>query len=434
MRGLRSFIGLLIVLIALGAYLYFVESKRTPGDDAETRDKVFTVEAGQIEEISIKAESGDRTTLKKTGDRWQLTAPEAAEADASEVAGITRNLATLEVQRVIEETPASVDDFGLAKPRIEVAFRAAGQEHKLFVGIKTPTGGDLYARTGAQPRVFLIPSFVETTLNRGTFDLRDKTAVKFDRDQADSIEVVTAGQTMKFTKSGGGWQIAQPAVSRADTAAIESLVSRLDGLQMKKIAAANAADLKQYGLDSPAATVRIGTGSSQATLLVGGNAQEGDVFAKDASRPEIFTLEASLLDDLKKGPGDYRQKDIFDARAFNTTRVEVTRAGQTIVVEKAGDKWRLAGATPKDADMAQVDALLSSLTGARADSFLDAPPAAATEAAVVALKFDGGQKGERVTFMRSGADAFAVRADAPGAARIEASVLDGILKALDEIK
>ena len=32
MRGLRSFGGLLVMLIALGAYLYFVESKRPAGE------------------------------------------------------------------------------------------------------------------------------------------------------------------------------------------------------------------------------------------------------------------------------------------------------------------------------------------------------------------------------------------------------------------
>ena len=61
MRGLRSFVALLVILIGLGAYLYFVESKRTPGDDGEKKEKVFTVESEKIEEITIKA---DEKTLK----------------------------------------------------------------------------------------------------------------------------------------------------------------------------------------------------------------------------------------------------------------------------------------------------------------------------------------------------------------------------------
>ena len=106
MRGLRSFIVLLVIAVGLGAYVYFVESKR-PADAGETRDKVFSgVEADKIEEIAIKSESGDRTTLKKSGSDWQIVQPVAAKPDPAEVSGLTSNLSSLEVQRVIDENPA----------------------------------------------------------------------------------------------------------------------------------------------------------------------------------------------------------------------------------------------------------------------------------------------------------------------------------------
>ena len=433
MRGLRSFIVLLVVAIAFGSYLYFYESKQTPGAESEARDKVFAVEADQIEELTITAESGQQTTLKKSGSDWQVVAPVTADADDAEAPGITRNLATLEQQRVVEENPAELKDFGLSDPRIRVTFKAGGQEHALLIGSKTPTGSDLYAKTGAGSKVFLISSFLESTFNRNTFDLRDKSALNIDRDAADRVEVVAGTHSMKFAKKDGQWQITEPTVPRADLPAVEGLVSRLDGVQMKKIVAQNADDLKQYGLDKPAATVRVGAGSADAMLLIGSKTEEGDVYAKDASRPDIFTIEATLLDDLQKGAGEFRQKDIFDARAFNTTRVEITRAGQTTVIEKAADKWRHTAPAAKDSDSAKVDALLSALTSARADAFVEATPAKATQEAAVTLKFDDGKE-ERVTFFRSGEDAFAVRADTPGAAKFSASVLDSIVKAIDEAK
>jgi hypothetical protein len=431
MRGLRSFIALLVVGIALGAYLYFYESKRTPGAESEPRDKVFAVEAEQIDEVTIKSESGERTTIRKSGTEWQLVAPVTADADDSEAPGIARNLATLEQQRVVEENPGDLKDFGLADPRIQVTFKAGGQEQVLLIGSKTPTGSDVYAKTAAQPKVFLIASYLESTFNRNTFDLRDKSALKIDRDAADRVEVVAGAQSMRFAKKDGQWQIVQPAVPRADLPAVEGLVSRLDGVQMKKVVAQEAGDLAKYGLDKPAATVRVGAGSAEASLLIGSKAEEGDVYAKDSSRPDIFTIEASLLADLQKGAGEYRQKDIFDARAFNTTRVEIVRAGQTTVVEKTADKWRQTSPAAKDSDAAKVDALLSALTSARADAFVDTLPAKATEVASVSLTFDDGKQ-ERVRFLRSGEDAFAVRSDAPGAAKFAVSVLDGIVKAIEE--
>ncbi len=76
MRGVRSFLLLLVVAAGLGAYLYFVESKRDPAD-ADKKAKVFTVEADKIDELVVKSESGDRTTLKKTGTEWQVVEPVA---------------------------------------------------------------------------------------------------------------------------------------------------------------------------------------------------------------------------------------------------------------------------------------------------------------------------------------------------------------------
>lgn len=442
MRGLRSFAGLLAILIALGAYLYFVESKRSPDADVETKEKVFSVVPDTIDALSVRAESGDTTSLKKAGGEWQIVAPASAAADAAEVSGITSSLSTLEQQRLIDENPADLEEYGLAKPRIEVAFTSGGQEQKLLIGSKTPTGADLYAKTSGGPRVFLIASYLESTFNRKTFDLRDKTALKFERDGASSLEIATGGRTLTFSKAEGEWKMTQSPGARTDASAIEGLIARVANLQMESLAAADAVDLTQYGLEKPAASVRVSAGSATATLLLGSAAEEGQVFAKDVSRPAVFTVESSLLDELKKDAGEYRQKDLFEARAFNATRVEVDRGGAARVFEKTmaknkdgqdEEKWRQTAPAAADVDAAQLDALLSALTGARAASFVETLPAGATPEAAFTVKFDEGRREERVRFLRAGGDAYAVRDGEPGAAKIEAATLDGILKALDDL-
>lgn len=440
MRGLRSFLGLLAILIALGAYLYFVESKRTPGADEDPKEKVFAVQEDAIDEITIKAESGDTTTLRKSGSDWQIVAPTTAPADSAEVSGLTMNLASLEEQRVIDEHPADVKEFGLADPRVEVTFKSGGQEQTLFIGSKTPTGGDVYARTAASPKVFLIASYLDSTFNRNTFDLRDKTALKFQRDAADSMEVASGDRVLKFGKVQGDWQLTDPATERSDQAAIEGLLARIDGLRMKAVETAHPEDLSKYGLDKPAASVTIGTGSARATLLIGTQSEEGSVYARDASREEVFTIDAGVLDDLKRDASEYRQKDLFDARAFNTTRVEIARGGQTTAYEKTmvknqeggeEQKWQRVAPSAGEVDGAKVDTLLSTITGLRADSFLPKPPSGAQAELTIALTFDGGRT-ERVTFFKSGSEAYAVREDAGSAGKILPSAIDDILAALPE--
>jgi hypothetical protein len=443
MRGLRSFIGLLAILIALGAYLYFVESKREPGD-GEKREKVFTVASDAIEEVTVKAESGEQTTLKKSGSDWQIVQPAALQPDSAEVSGITSNLSTLEVQRVIDDKPADLAEYGLATPRVEIAFKAKGQDHKLQIGRKTPTGTDLYAKVGDQPRVFLISSYLDSSFNKKTFDLRDKTVLKLERDAVESLAVTTPGKTLKFSKSSGEWRMSEPVSARADFTAVDGLLSRVNTLQMKSIADPEPKSLAEFGLDTPAATIQLGSGSSQATLLVGKSAEDKTIYVKDQSRPAVMTIDANLLDELKKEPGDFRQKDLFDARAFNAARIEVVRDGQTVAFEKTKsknkdgqeeEKWRQVAPTAQDADQTKVENLLSSVTQTRATSFVDSAAKTGLDSPAlrIAVKFGEPQKEETVTFARSGDKAFASRAGDPGAAAVEASSIDNITKALDEL-
>ena len=444
MRGMKSFVILLVLAAALGGYVYFVESKKPAGTDEPKKDKVFAVEADKIDEVTIKSESGERTMLAKSGSDWKIVQPVAAQPDAAEVSGITSNLASVEMQRVVVETPGDLKEFGLAEPRIEVRFKSGGSEHVLQIGAKTPTGTDLYARRADAARVFLISSFLESTFNRSTFELRDKTVLKVDAAQVDALEVETGGKTTQFAKKNGEWEIEQPVAARADFGAVEGLVGKINSAQMKSIAAADASDLKTYGLDKPAATVRIGTGSSQATLAFGSSAGEGAVYAKDLSRPAVFTLESTLLDDLKKDAGEYRQKDLFDARTFTATRIDITRNGQTVAFEKTKgkdkdgkdeEKWKQVLPSARDVDSAKVESLISTVTAARALGFVTGSTKTNLDKPELTIEIRYGEgKTERVTFARNGADGFAGRAGSPGAATVDTTTIDGMVKALDEIK
>jgi hypothetical protein len=206
----------------------------------------------------------------------------------------------------------------------------------------------------------------------------------------------------------------------------------------------DATDLKKYGLDKPVATVRLGSGSSQASLAIGSAAESGSVYAKDLSRPAVFTIESSLADDLKKDASEYRQKDLFDARSFNTTRMEIVHGNQTTVLEKTKvkdkdgkeqEKWRQTAPAAKDVDAATVEGLISAATGARATGFVDTTVKTGLDKPelTVAFKYDEGKE-ERVTFARTKDAAYAGRTGSPGAAKVDASVIDSIVKALGDVK
>jgi hypothetical protein len=436
MRG-KSTLALTVILIAVVAYIYFVDSKK-PVDDAAVKEKAFSgVTADDIEELQIKSDTGDTSRLQKADGKWQLVEPVKADADNTEVSNIASSLASIDIQRVVDENASNMKEYGLDPPRIEVAFRSKGKKdmERVLLGEKTPTGGDMYARLPGKNRVFLVNSFLDSTFNKNTFALRDKKVLAIERDKVDSLEVVSADKTLQFAKRGSDWRIVKPVDARGDFGTIEGAIERVVSLQMQGITAEAGGDPKQYGLDKPSATINIGLGSSKATLTLG-KTENAVVYAKDASRPMIFTVAPTLTTDLLKDVTEYRRKDLFDSRSFTMDRVTFMRGSETITLERAKGKdgkdvWK--NGAGKEIDSAKVDDLLAKVGSLRADKFqAQADPALKSPTLTVNAAFDG--KMETVTLARSGTTVVASRADEPGSATVDAMAFDEVIKALDAVK
>src|SRR5687768_4605101 len=122
MRGLTSTIVLVVVLAGLVGYIYFVDAGR-PSSGADAKPKAFDVTAENIEEVQVKNASGETARLQRVNTTWQLTEPQKVAADEAAVASMTGSLASLEVQRVVDENPSDLKQYGLNPPRLDVAFR-----------------------------------------------------------------------------------------------------------------------------------------------------------------------------------------------------------------------------------------------------------------------------------------------------------------------
>jgi hypothetical protein len=507
MRSGKSFLILLLLAAGVGSYAYFVESKRdTTADSTTKHPKLLTADAARVAEIEVHAASGDVTTLKKSGDTWQITSPIQTDADSGQVSSLVSSLTSLESQRTIDEHPASVAAFGLSPARFSVAFKQTGDSafRRVDFGSKTPAGSDTYVQVQGQPAVVLVSSYIEDTLNRGTFDLRDKAALKVARASVDSITIEPAGLTkVAAAKKGSDWRLTAPADARADYSAVDTIIGHLEDAKIKTIVTPgsrppappkpadttkpgaaskpaassppgdvakpaeatappkveakpatgadtnySAADLKVYGLDKPEIVATIGAGSTRATLAIGGKYDDTSVYARDLSRPLIFTLDKAILDDLKKKPDDLRIKDVFEFRTFTANSVDLTYGGVSYSFAKAKapapakpdqspapvDTWKQTKPTTKDVDQTKFTDLLTTLSNLRSESFAD-KALASGEDLTVDVKFGDSTstKEERVTLRKSGTAAQAVHPGDTGAAVVPVADLDKIVSGLKSI-
>ena len=409
MRGSKSFLILVVLALGLGAYAYFVESKNDTSRQAASRkETVFTVDSEKIDEMTVKSASGDVTKLKKENNVWKIVSPGTIATDAAEVSAITTVLAAIEREKVVDENPPSLKEFTLDPARISIEFHAAGETgtHRLDIGVKTPMGADLYGHVDGKPAVFLIGSYREDSLNKSLFNLRDKTVLTFDRDAANFVKIDDSKKPIVIAKKDNQWRLSTPIDTAADFTAIDGLVGRLYQSKMKAYVTDDGTkDLKQYGLDRPQFVVTIGAGSARSELAIGAKTPDGNVYARDMTRPMIFALEGTLLDDLKRPASDLRQKDIFDFRSFTVLSLDITRAGQTYSLARQSDTgdgkngdWKLTKPTDKALDAAKISSMLDGFSTLRADSFIDA--ASSGDETTIHAKFGqaASPKEETVTF------------------------------------
>jgi hypothetical protein len=171
----------------------------------------------------------------------------------------------------------------------------------------------------------------------------------------------------------------KPVPSRSDYTAIEGFLTRLSSANMSKLLEENPQDLAKYGLETPSMTVTIGSGSAKTVLQVG-KTEGGDTYAKDASRPMVFTVDTTLQGDLNKEFDDYRKKEMFEFRPFYLAKLravlDAPGGPKTYEFEKQKpatptdlETWKVTrvGGPSHTADQTAMEDLLNKLVAIRAE-------------------------------------------------------------------
>lgn len=447
MRGFTSTLILVVVLAGLGGYIYFVDSKRAePGlDGGAAKEKVYSLAVDAVNEFKLTY-NGETSVLRKDASGWKMIAPVATEADAAEAVSVAQALANLELVRVVEENPTDLQKYNLAKPPIAVEFKAGSVTGSLMLGDKNATQGEIYALKGGDKKVFLVSSFQETNFNRTPFDLRDKKILKFDRDKADTLTLSRAAQVMTLARAGSEWKVTGPVASRSDYSAIEGLLTRLATSNMSKLVESDGKDLAKYGFDQPAMSITIGAGSAKTVLEVG-KTENDQTYARDASRPLVFTVDTTLQGDFTKPFDDYRKKELFELRPFYVDKLravlDAPGGPKTYELEKVkaakptdSDSWKVTrvGGASHPANAQAMDDLLAKLVALKAESFVEAKAKTGLDkpALVVSASYDDG-KFERVRFGQVGEDAFGSREGEAVVAKVDPASMRAAMQAFDMV-
>lgn len=173
--NLRSTWLLGIVLLAMGAFVYFYEVRGAGGEKARLESlRVFQIGVDDIQSYEVKQGEKITSLVRLPGGKWKMTAPEAAEVNQTRVDSMAQWLAGVKASRVVTEKMDDPTIFELDRPKLEVSYTTkGGQKTVLYLGGENPIylrGGDPqkgnYAKRSDGPEVYLIDAIFLTEFER----------------------------------------------------------------------------------------------------------------------------------------------------------------------------------------------------------------------------------------------------------------------------
>jgi hypothetical protein len=172
----RVTVGLLAVLLALGAYVFFGPTPSAPPTPpgpggpmptpkpADPALQLWVLDETQMQSVSVQR-GGQTAGVQRAGEEWILT-PSGQPADRLRVNSVIFRLANVRATYKVAN-PGSDAEYGLTAPAFVATITTAdGSAQALAVGAKAPAESGTYARKGGDPSVFLISNALAQDLER----------------------------------------------------------------------------------------------------------------------------------------------------------------------------------------------------------------------------------------------------------------------------
>ncbi len=364
---------LAVVVIGLGAYIWFVERHAPTTDEARTNaDKVFSgLDRDDVVGLEITNSHGSFSLAKSDGT-WKIVAPQAYPADDATVASLLGSLVNLKAERRFGPGEVKPADYGLDKPSLSVTLLdAKGARHRLEVGAAAALGSNRAISTG-ESAVMLVPGWFTNDLDKDLNGWRSKDVVDVTADNLASLEIASGEDRIQLARSGGLWRLLQPIDDLADRDHVRTLASNLNAIRVQEFLPADAS-LSELGLEPPRRRVTLvasGEGG-KATVLEFGATRTKDGATQVACRrdgTDLFWVDDRGEASLGRAPVLWRSTVVYPFDSWGVAKLVLTAAdGTTASLESADGLWKFADGG--EADASNVLQRLATLAGLKASAY-----------------------------------------------------------------
>jgi hypothetical protein len=438
----RTLLVLLVLVLALGAFIQFYERKLPSTEErTKTGDRILDLSKDDVQAVEIVRNGGtvrlERVkaaapakadpAVSEPAPEWRLTLPRPARADGTAVAGLVESLTGLARTRTLEK--ADPKAVGLDHPQATVRLTTAKGERVLSIGAKVPTGSEVIVGVKGDRDAYVTSDAILSTLARDPGEWRDRQLLAADREKIDRITLTGPAGTTVLARKGDGFEIESPAAGatgasniagrdRADRDLVEGLLTDLTSLRAQQFLDDPKATPAALGLAPPRGMIEVVVrGAAPQRIEIGGPAPaappvpgtqpppEGvpvapDLYARVAGQAVV--AQTGLGADVTHAPADWRSRALSRFQVYQVESARVDDAAGTVTVTRAGTDWKRGRDT---ISYTPVSDLLFAVVGGKASRLLTPEEAKAPlgkPRVTVTLKAEKGGGEETVVFYPPG--------------------------------
>jgi hypothetical protein len=432
---LRGLIVAAVILAGLSGTLYW-SNHHKPSDtteaSADVAPKILAVKEAEISKFDLKKDGGEQVGgARNSAGQWRITSPMPLPADQSAVSSLLGTFSSLNSERLVEEKASNLVPYGLDVPKLEVDLSEKDNKtQKLLLGDETPAGNGIYAKLDGDPRVFTIPKYDKTSIDKSANDLRDKRLLTVDSDKISQVDLLAKKQEIAFGRNKDEWQIVKPRPLRADGTVVDELVRALTDAKMELGALDDPKkNASLFSTAAPVATAKVTAESGTQELQVRKN--KDDYYAKSSVVEGVYKVPSTLGQALDKTLDDFRNKKLFDLGSDDPNKIEIRDGSKTYFLTRSGEDWWSGSA--KKMDVGTVQELIDKLRDLSASKFVDSGFTAAAPIDLTVTSNEG-KRVEKVAISKAGDTYIAKRENDAALYQIDSKTVDDLRKSADHVK
>ena len=205
---------------------------------------------------------------------------------------------------------------------------------------------------------------------------RRQNVVNFDRENLDGIVIQNGDDKIEFKRQDKKWRIETPFKDQADSTAMESLLSALEGWQKWDTIPAKEVEkdkgrLDEFGLTKTKLHLKLIGKEMPAEVIFGGDsAFEGRMYVRLEGSNDVFVASNTVRSDVSRKAEDFRDRRLTDLTSAQVTRALLKTAAGEMEMEKKGDHWEIVKPLRARGDDQKIVDLFSQVTTARIQQFV----------------------------------------------------------------